>query len=184
MADRRLFPHERKNIMYTETVKVGGENSGVCLGIAVAGSELPTELIGRYGLERRVHTRGGEPECRFYFRDRRPCLPIWRDGQLQIARWGNGRGQSRFLPRTGWTWRETVEQGGWSTSGAVPVAILANYGLERRGVWYLIETGIRGLLVPDERGWAVCYMICEPASHYYRIMTGSERMPVLIDQRI
>jgi hypothetical protein len=43
---------------------------------------------------------------------------------------------------------------------------------------------MRGLLVPDERGIAVCYMICEPASHYYRIMTRSDRMPVLIDERI
>jgi hypothetical protein len=41
--------------------------------------------------------------------------------------------------------------------------------------------GIRGLLVPDERGLAVAYMVCEPASHYYRVMTGSDRMPVLID---
>ena len=57
--------------------------------------------------------------------------------------------------------------------------VLPPLGLERRGVWYLIETGIRGLLVPDERGWAVCYMVCEPATHYYRVMTGSERMPVL-----
>jgi hypothetical protein len=64
------------------------------------------------------------------------------------------------------------------------VLIPANYGLERRGVWFPIETGIRGLLVPDELGWAVCYMICEPASHYYQVMTGSDRMPVLINQRI
>jgi hypothetical protein len=54
----------------------------------------------------------------------------------------------------------------------------------RRDVWFLIETGIRGVLVPDEKGIAVCYMSCEPASHYYRIMTVSARMPVLIDQRI
>jgi hypothetical protein len=47
-----------------------------------------------------------------------------------------------------------------------------------------VERGIRGLLVPDERGAAVVYMICEPSSPYYRNMTGSTRMPVLIDQRI
>jgi hypothetical protein len=145
---------------------------------------MPTELVGRHGLGRRLHFRGERPEYRFYFRERRPCLPVWRDGRLQVVRWGNGRGQSRVLPRTGWTWLETIERGGWRDSGAVPVDIPANFGLERRGVWYLIETGIRGLLVPDERGWAVCYMVCEPATHYYRVMTGSGRMPVLIDQRI
>ena len=38
--------------------------------------------------------------------------------------------------------------------------------------------------MPDERGLAVCYMICEPATHHYRVMTQSDRMPVLIDERI
>ena len=156
----------------------------MCLGIALVGSGMPTELIGRHGLSRRLHDRGGEAEFQFMYFDRRPRLPIWRDGQLQIVRWGNGRGQSRSLPRTGWTWLETIRSGGWRHLPAVPVEIPATYALERRGVWYLVERGIRGLLVPDERGAAVVYMICEPSSHYYRIMTGSRRMPVLIDQRI
>jgi hypothetical protein len=156
----------------------------VCLGIAVTGSELPTELTQRHGLERRLYLRGEQREYRFLLRDRKPCLPIWRDGQLQIVRWGNSRGQSRCLPRTGWTWESSIREGKWQGIEAVAVDIRASYGLERRGVWFLIETGIRGLLVPDERGIAVCYMICEPSSHYYKIMTGSDRMPVLIDQRI
>jgi len=128
--------------------------------------------------------RGERPEFRFLFRDRRPRLPIWRDGRLQIVRWGNSRGESRFLPRTGWTWHETIKAGGWRHTAAIPVDIPASFGLERRGVWYLIEQGIRGLLVPDERGIAVVYMICEPASHYYQVMTSSPRMPIFIDQHI
>jgi hypothetical protein len=43
---------------------------------------------------------------------------------------------------------------------------------------------MRGLLATDERGAAVCYMICEPSSRYCRVMTRSVRMPVLIEQRI
>jgi hypothetical protein len=38
--------------------------------------------------------------------------------------------------------------------------------------------------VPDERGLAIVYMLCEPASHYYQIMTRSNRMPVPIEERI
>ncbi len=155
----------------------------MCVGIALAWSELPTELIGQHGLERRVHERGGEREVRFYFRDRSPRLPIWRDGQLGLARWGNGRGESRFLPRTGWTWLSTVQEGYWRELGPIAVDIPATIGLER-GVWYRIRQGIRGILVPDERGHAVVYMICEPASHYYQVMTRSNRMPVLIEERI
>ena len=70
----------------------------MCIGIALAGSELPMELIGRHGLERRVHERGGEREVRFLYRDRQPRLPIWRDGRLQIVRWGNGRGRAGSCP--------------------------------------------------------------------------------------
>ncbi len=155
----------------------------MCLGIALAWSELPRELIDRHGLERRVHERGGEREVRFLYRDRRPRLPVWRDGRLQIVRWGNGTGQSRVLPPTGWTWRATIDDGYWRHLNPVRVDIPAMLGLER-GVWFRIRQGIRGLLVPDEQGVAVVYMICEPSSHYYQVMTGSNRMPVLIDERI
>jgi hypothetical protein len=88
------------------------------------------------------------------------------------------------LPRTGWMWQSTLEGGGWAGTKAVLMDIPASYGLESRGEWFLIEIGIRGLLMPVEKGIAVSYMICEPANHYYRIMTGSTRMPLLIDQRI
>jgi hypothetical protein len=153
------------------------------IGLALAWSELPTELIRAHGLYRRVYERGGEREVQFLYRHRSPRLPVWRDGQLLVARWGNGRGQSRSLPRTGWTWLATVREGGWRESRAVPVDIPANLCLDR-GVWYKVRQGVRGLLVPDERGCAVAYVLCEPASHYYRIMTGNTRMPVFIEERI
>src|SRR5262245_22581215 len=115
-----------------------GRHAQMCAGIALAWSELPTELIGRHGLERRAHHRGGEREVRFLYRDRVPRLPVWRDGRLQVVRWGNGRGQSRFLPRTGWTWLETIRDGGWRGLDAVPVDIPATLGYER-GVWYRVR---------------------------------------------
>jgi len=155
----------------------------MCAGIALARSELPTELIGRHRLERRVHERGGEAEIRFLFRDRHPLLPVWSDSQLRLLRWGNARGRSRFLPRTGWTWKETIERGGWRGVEAAWVEIPATLGLER-GVWFRIRQGIRGLVVADEHGEEIVYMVCEPASHYYRVMTRSDRMPVLIGERI
>ena len=56
-------------------------------------------------------------------------------------------------------------------------------GLEN-GIWFRIRQVMRGLLVTDEHGHEVAYMICEPATHYYHIMTRSKRMPLLIDERI
>jgi hypothetical protein len=172
-------------ILWTEDhYKPGGEKRTVCLGIALAGSDVPTELIGRFGLARHEFKRGDRPEYRFFYSDRRPRLPIMRDGQLSWARWGNGRGQSRKLPRTGWTWQTTIEDGWWKGTDAEQVSIPATFAFDGRGVWYKVHVGIRGLLVPDERHMAVVYVICEPATHYYNIMTGSHRMPQLIGQRI
>jgi hypothetical protein len=153
----------------------------MCVGLSLAWSSLPTELIGRHGLHRRACERGGEREIQFFFRDRLPRIPIWRDGRFQIVRWGNGRGQSRFLPRTGWTWLETLQRGEWRHAEAIPVDIQATLGFER-GVWFPVREGFRGILVPDEHRNAVCYMLCEPASHYYRVMTKSSRMPVFINE--
>jgi hypothetical protein len=156
----------------------------MCLGVSLRDCDIPSVLVARHGLARRAAKRADRIEFQFLYSDRRPRLPVIRHGRLQVVRWGNGRGQSRFLPRTGWTWLETVEAGGWRNLPCEPVEIPASYALERRGVWYLVERGVRGLLVPDERGAAVAYVVCEPSSHYYRIMTGSDRMPVLIEQRI
>jgi hypothetical protein len=155
----------------------------MCTGIALAYSELPLELVERHGLGRRVHDRGGEKEVRFLFRDRDRCIPVWWEGQLHIVRWGCRRGESQFLPCTGWTWQESVEEGRWAAWEAEPVDIPATLGYEG-GVWFRIRQGIRGVLAHDEQGQAVAYMICEPASHYYAVMTRSRRMPVLIGERI
>jgi hypothetical protein len=152
-------------------------------GIALAYSELPLELIEQHGLARRVHDRGGEPEVRFLWRHQERVLPVWHEGRLQIVRWGCRRGESKVLPCTGWTWLESVEEGRWGDWEAVPVDIPATLGLEK-GVWYRVREGLRGVLVHDEQGRPAVYMICEPASHYYQVMTRSERMPVLIGERI
>jgi hypothetical protein len=152
-------------------------------GISLARSELPEELIERHGLRRRVHDRGGEPELRFLTRERAPVLPVWLDGQLRVVRWGNRRGQSRRLPCTAWTWLATVEKGGWAELEPVEVAIPAAMGLDR-GVWFQIREGVRGLAVRDEQGELVVFVLVEPASHYYQVMTRSAWMPVLIGERI
>jgi hypothetical protein len=51
------------------------------------------------------------------------------------------------------------------------------------GAWGFVREGIKGVLVPDERGWAVCFVNHEPATNDFRNMTGCDWMPVLINQR-
>jgi hypothetical protein len=120
-------------------------------GVSLAWSFVSTELKG-HRLRRRVHHRDGKREVWFFHDERNPRLPILRDGQLQFARWGNSRGRSRHLPRTGWTWRSTVESGYWSHVGGIPIDIPANFVYDR-GVWVHVRQGVRGILVPDERAW-------------------------------
>lgn len=155
----------------------------MCTGIALAWSELPTDLIGRYPLRRRTHERGGEPEVRFLFEDREPLLPVWHESQLLIVPWGNARGQSRFLPRGGWVWREELESGVWRNTDAARVVIPATLGLEK-GVWFRIRQGVHGLIARDEKKLFHAYMLCDESTHYYRVMTRSDRMPLLVEEWI
>ncbi len=156
-------------------------------GVALAQSELPVELMAENCLSRRVHARGAEAEVRFLLGDRDRVLPVWLDGLLRVARWGNRRGQSRGLPctacpvRPGPGSRRSRPVSGpsagprpWSSR---PLAL-------DRGVWFQVREGIRGVAVRDEGSGPVAFALVEPASHYYRIMTRSEWMPVLCDQRI
>jgi hypothetical protein len=152
-------------------------------GVALALSELPVELMEQHGLQGRIHDRGGEPEVQFLVRDAERLLPVWLDGKLQVVRWGNRRGQSRGLPCTAWTWAATLEEGGWGNREAVPVVIPATMGLDR-GVWFRVREGIRGVVVRDELGVPVVYVLCEPATRYYKVMTRSEWMPVLVGELI
>ena len=55
-------------------------------------------------------------------------------------------------------------------------------GLDR-GVWFRVREGVRGVVVRDESGGPVVYVLCEPATHYYQVMTRSEWMPALVGER-
>jgi hypothetical protein len=155
----------------------------MCTGIALAQSEVPAQVLSRFEKEERLFERGGEREVRFLFRSAVRLLPIWHEGRFQVVRWGSRRGETKVLPVTGWTWQETLTKGQWSGFDAEVVEIPATMGLEN-GIWFRIRQGIRAVLVLDERGKQVAYMLCEPASHYYKTMTRSDRMPVLIGERI
>ncbi|MFL6116042.1 MAG: hypothetical protein ACJ786_32520 [Catenulispora sp.] len=156
----------------------------MCTGIALVQSELPKPLFERHALDRRAHHgRGGEDEVWFLYRHFDRCLPVWYEGELVVLPWGCRRSDSRALPCTGWTWKDTLEAGGWANVEFTEAVIPANYGLEK-GVWFTITQGIRAIVVKDEKGQPRVYMVCEPASRYYRVMTKSDRMPALVEQTI
>jgi hypothetical protein len=151
--------------------------------VALPRSALPLRLIDHHRLDPLTHERGGEKELQFHFAANVPLLPVRHEGQLRIVRWGCRRGESRVLPVGGWTRSTRVESGYWSECGAEAADVPASLALDG-GVWYAIRQGVRGVLVRDESGAERAYLICEPASHYYAVMTRSAWMPVLIGERI
>jgi hypothetical protein len=155
----------------------------VITGVALTLNQIPLELIEEYALERRMHDRGGEREVQFLFRDADRLLPVWLDGRLRLLRWGSRRGEPSGLPCTGWTQTATLEAGGWAALNPEEVFIPAALGFDR-GIWYRIRQGMRGIVVTDARRLARVYILCEPASHYYEVMTRSPWMPVLVEERI
>ena len=104
---------------------------------------------------------------------------IWHEGQLRVVPWGCRRGESKILPPTGWARLGTVRAGAWAEWSAESVEIPAVLGFDG-GVWFAIRQGIRGILVRDEKDRPHVYPVCEPASHYYEVMTRSEWMAVLV----
>lgn len=149
--------------------------------VALPQSELPLPLWD--ALADRTHRRGegAEPEVRFHWRAVPALLPVWLDGRLQVARWGNRDRRGR-LPPSGWTWRESVEAGRWAGLRPEPVVVPATYCLVG-GVWYRVREGVQGLAVRGPAG-PVVYLIVEPSSRYFRVMTRSSWAPALVGETV
>jgi hypothetical protein len=155
----------------------------MCLALALLIDDLPEELVRMH--KRRIFVRqpAGTREVRFYVRDSQPMLPAWVDCQLLILPWGNYSKTSQ-LPPTGWCRQEDLESGLWQHLQPVQVEIPATLGLEKN-VWYLVPEGrLRGILVRDEQRRPHVYMMTQPASHYYEIMTRSDRMPSFVGRQM
>lgn len=156
----------------------------MCMGISLSWRDLPDVLIEQHGLENRIVTRGQEAarEIRFLWRDPNPLLPVWHGLKLNIYMWGN-RSRKCKLPATAWIGVEEMEAGTLTELAPEDVEIPATFGYAG-GVWFQIFQGMRGVLVRDEQERLRVYMLTEPATHYYKTMTGHKRMPVLLDRRI
>jgi hypothetical protein len=153
-------------------------------GISLSWRSLPQLLIDQHALLDRIIVPNDEAdrEIRFLYRDVRPLLPAWAGNELNIFSWGHPRRKSK-LPKTRAVAQEAIQTGVWQDVNPEFVDIPANFGWDK-GVWYRIKEGIRGILVRDESDNPIVYILTEPASHYYQVMTRNNRMPVLCGERI
>lgn len=139
---------------------------------------LESALADAYTPEQLARAReSGVVETVFW--QHRPILPALIDGQLRIYDWGN-RDESVKLPKTGWLRAESLEAGKWNYLRPQPVLIPAFQGVEKK-IWFGIDHGIQGFLVRRGDIQRV-YMLTHPPTEEFRLLTGHDRMPALIDQ--
>ena len=135
----------------------------------------------RGGAAGRTYTREDRPELQFHWWQAPALLPVHWDGALRLLRWGS-RDRRSPLPYGGWIAREQVRAGALAHAGPEEAVIPANLG-HHKGTWFLVDEGIRAVVLTHAPGGPVAYMLTEPASNYYRNMTGqSPFMPVLVAQ--
>lgn len=112
---------------------------------------------------------------------RYPVIPIIINGIVQLVQWGNRTNQT--MPKTAYCRLESIQAGKWQwlRPQKVEIAVCAGFS---KGVWFQVRHGLWGILVYDSKNIPYCYLLMRPSTHYYTIMTGAHRMPLLINQEL
>ncbi|MBD3360390.1 hypothetical protein GF366_01155 [Candidatus Peregrinibacteria bacterium] len=118
-------------------------------------------------------------EIRVSFNSKSPLLPVHYRGKNIFLPWGN-KGRF-FVPKTYHCRLKSLKAGKWRYFNPEPVIIIVSFGLIN-GVWFQVRQGMKGIFIKDKPGHKFCYIITRPSTHYFRVMTGSRRMPVLLNQ--
>jgi hypothetical protein len=121
-----------------------------------------------------------QDELRISMKHSDPFLLVMHGGRTQLLPWGN-RQSKNALPLTTHCKKESLASGKWAWLKPEKTMILASLAYSR-GVWFQVRRGIEGILVTDRWGQKHVYMLTQASTHYFKIMTGSERMPALVEQ--
>jgi hypothetical protein len=141
------------------------------------------EITGGRVVRERIRMNGSTPEMFFLLTDRDRVLPVLRGGTTQVLQWGAKPHQSRILPPAPWVHQEDLDAGKLAALEPEEALIRANRFTDG-GEWFDIAAGILAIVVADELGRPVVFPLVKRSSHYYQKLTGSERMPCLVRQRI
>lgn len=152
-------------------------------GIALPLYELPAALLDTFEVRDRIHLREERKEVQFHWWHDPPVLPVRLCGQIRLVRWGSKQRRATRLPFGGWVSEDQLTAGAFAAARPEPVVIPAALGHDA-GMWYVIDQGVRGVLVRDGAG-PVVYVLTRPATNYYRNMTQQTAVsPVLVGQVI
>lgn len=153
-------------------------------GVSLSWRLLPETIIERHGLKDRMirRTDKADPEYQFLYRQRGAMLPVWYGDELRIFNWGSPA-RSSPLPRCRVIGHEDLHAGIFQQLQPEAVEIPATFGLDR-GIWYPVKEGIQGVMVREQDGSPVVYVVTRESTHYYEVMTRNKREPIFIGQMI
>ncbi len=127
--------------------------------------------------EKNLNVSGDEVLVRLS--DKEAFLPVGSSNGTFLAKWGmsfkNFTRPLRFC-RT-----ESLESGKWASFSPVLVEIPVSLALSM-GVWFQVRKAISGVLIENFAGDMCVFILTKPSTHYFEVMTGAKRMPVLINQ--
>ncbi len=156
----------------------------MCQGVSIDWREFLDWHIERYRLAWRSLTRmeQAEREYLFLYKQHPRELPVWCDGELIIAEWG-AKNRATRLPSSGWCPQEVLESGVWGEWRPLLGEIPAMYAYDGN-VWFQVPKGIRAVVLCDQKNGKHVYVLTQPSTHYYEVMTRQDRMPVFIGEQI
>lgn len=111
--------------------------------------------------------------------DKYSFLPVYLTGNVDLVKWGIKVPKSIFPIR--FCKIESLNEGKWQWLFPKQVSIPVSFAL-CKGVWFQVRQGISGIFVENIRGERCVFVLTKPSTHYFEVMTGSKRMPVLINQ--
>lgn len=117
------------------------------------------------------------------FFDKEAYLPIKILSENRFVLWGNKNNPRLRVPLGAFLAFENIKSGQISQLKPKIVDVIANAAQEN-GIWFQIKVGIKAILIKDIYGKEHAYILTMPATHYFKTMTRSEKMPVLIKQVI
>ncbi|MBD3330053.1 hypothetical protein GF354_00820 [Candidatus Peregrinibacteria bacterium] len=144
----------------------------MCTSIRFSRYEFRDSELDSYGLS----PSGDQVRVSIYAA--KPVLPIFYRGKNIFVEWGNKRDMR--LPRTGFCRMDSLKAGKWRWFEPEKVKVVASFAMVN-GVWFQVREGISAILVSGF-GKKKCFILTEPSTRYFKIMTGSLRMPVMINQ--
>ena len=139
-------------------------------------------IVGDMSMQERFRIREGQKEIYFLLSDPERVLPVYVSGGTQVVQWGARRAQWKRLPPAACRRWEDLEVGRLNVWNPEPVVISASRAMDNV-IWFDVVQGVHAVAVRDGQATVVPPRL-EPASHYYRGMTGSEWMPCLVRQRL